>query len=94
MGALNLIPLFILFAVVAGLGWVGYQIFLYSEELAERGTKHMEKKNVVFTKDGAKVGVRELNAEKYTDRTQKAFVKTWNAATEKSGSGSSRRLTK
>ncbi|KAF5849355.1 hypothetical protein GGP41_006256 [Bipolaris sorokiniana] len=58
-------------------------IFLYSEELAERGTKHMEKKNVVFTKDGAKVGVRELNAEKYTDRTQKAFVKTWNAATEK-----------
>lgn len=26
MGALNLIPLFILFAVVAGLGWVGYQV--------------------------------------------------------------------
>ncbi|EUC37308.1 hypothetical protein COCCADRAFT_85916 [Bipolaris zeicola 26-R-13] len=94
MGALNLIPLFILFAVVAGLGWIGYQIFLYSEELAQRGTKHMEKKNVVFTKDGAKVGVREVSTEKYTDRTQKAFVKTWNAATEKSGSGSSRRLTK
>lgn len=43
----------------------------------------MEKKNVVFTKDGAKVGVREVSTEKYTDRTQKAFVKTWNAATEK-----------
>lgn len=40
----------------------------------------MEKKNVVFSKDGAKVGVKELTAEKYTDRTQKAFVKTWNAA--------------
>ena len=40
----------------------------------------MEKKNVVFSKDGAKVGVKELSAEKYTDRTQKAFVKTWNAA--------------
>ncbi|KAL6167560.1 hypothetical protein ACJQWK_06980 [Exserohilum turcicum] len=80
MGALNLIPLVILFAVVGGIGWTMYQIFLYSNELAQRGTKHMEKKNVVFSKDGAKVGVKELTAEKYTDRTQKAFVKTWNAA--------------
>jgi Ni/Fe-hydrogenase subunit HybB-like protein len=80
MGALNLVPLFILFAVVAGLGWVGYQIFLYSNQLAERGTKHMEKKNVVFSKDGAKVGVKEVSSENYTDKTQRAFVKTWNAA--------------
>jgi Flp pilus assembly protein CpaB len=82
MGALNLIPLVVLFAVVGGLGWVGYQIFLYSNELAERGVKKMEKKNVVFTKDGAKVGVKEVSAEKYTDKTQRAFVKTWNAARE------------
>ncbi|KAI4941981.1 hypothetical protein J4E91_010368 [Alternaria rosae] len=80
MGALNLIPLFILFAVVGGVGWVGYQIFLYSNELAERGVKKMEKKNVVFTKDGAKVGVKEVNTEDYADKTQRAFVKTWNAA--------------
>jgi hypothetical protein len=40
----------------------------------------MEKKNVVFTKDGAKVGVKEVRAEDYADRTQKMFVKTWNAA--------------
>jgi Flp pilus assembly protein CpaB len=82
MGALNLIPLVILFAVVGGLGWVGYQIFLYSNELAERGVKKMEKKNVVFTKDGAKVGVKEVSTESYTDKTQRAFVKTWNAAQE------------
>ncbi|KAI1525740.1 hypothetical protein PtrSN002B_010439 [Pyrenophora tritici-repentis] len=61
MGALNLIPLIILFAVVGGIGWVGYQIYLYSNELAERGVKKMEKKNVVFTKDGAKVGVKEFS---------------------------------
>ena len=101
MGALNLIPLFVLFAVVGGVGWVGYQviylpdnarariakpralqIFLYSNELAERGVKKMEKKNVVFTKDGAKVGVKEVNAEDYADKTQRAFVKTWNTAHE------------
>ncbi|KAF2848257.1 hypothetical protein T440DRAFT_520197 [Plenodomus tracheiphilus IPT5] len=80
MGVTNLLPLVILFAVVAGLGWVGYQIFLYSNELAERGVKKMEKKNVVFTKDGARVGVKEVSAEAYADKTQKAFVKTWNAA--------------
>lgn len=40
----------------------------------------MEKKNVVFTRDGARVGVKEVRAEDYADRTQKAFVKTWNAA--------------
>jgi hypothetical protein len=48
--------------------------------LAERGVHKLEKKNVVFTKDGAKVGVKEVSAENYADSTQKAFVKTWNAA--------------
>jgi hypothetical protein len=55
-------------------------VFLYSNELAERGVRKMEKKNVVFTKDGAKVGVKEVNTEKYADKQQRAFVKTWNAA--------------
>lgn len=59
------------------------QVYLYSNELAERGVRKMEKKNVVFTKDGAKVGVKEVRTEDYADRTQKAFVKTWNAAQEK-----------
>lgn len=42
--------------------------------------KKMEKKNVIFTKDGAKVSVKEVSAEAYADKTQRAFVKTWNAA--------------
>ena len=58
------------------------QIFLYSNELAERGKKKMEKKNILFTKDGAKVSVKEVSAEDYADKTQRAFVKTWNAAQE------------
>ncbi|KAF2640386.1 hypothetical protein P280DRAFT_34786 [Massarina eburnea CBS 473.64] len=86
MGALgNLIPLILLFAVVAGVGYVGYQIYLYSNELAERGVRKMEKKNVVFSKEGAKVAVKEIKAEDYNDRTQRAFVKTWNAAHDGEG---------
>lgn len=48
------------------------------------------KKNVVFTKDGAKVGVKEISAEKYADKTQKAFVKTWTTAQDGSSSARSR----
>lgn len=51
----------------------------------------MEKKNVVFTKDGAKVAVKEVRTEDYADRTQKAFVKTWNAAQEGTGSGTEKK---
>ncbi|KAJ4383148.1 hypothetical protein N0V86_001190 [Didymella sp. IMI 355093] len=80
MGASNLIPLVILTLVVAGAGWLGYQIYLYSNELAERGVRKMEKKNVVFTNEGLKVGVKEVSAEQYADKTQRAFVNTWNAA--------------
>ncbi|KAJ4349097.1 hypothetical protein N0V95_004878 [Ascochyta clinopodiicola] len=89
MGALNLVPLVILFLVVGGIGWVGYQIYLYSNQLAERGVRKMEKKNVVFSKDGARVGVKEVSAEEYADKTQKAFVRTWNAAQDGPQTGSS-----
>lgn len=51
-------------------------IYLYSNQLADRGVRKMEKKNIVFTKDGAKVGVKEIKAEDYADRTQRC-AKTW-----------------
>lgn len=67
----------------SGLLIVHFQIFLYTSELADRGVHKLEKKNVVFTKDGAKVGVKEISAEKYADKTQRAFVNTWNAAQDR-----------
>lgn len=38
----------------------------------------MQSKNVVFTKDGLKVGVKEVKNENYVDQTQSLFVKAWN----------------
>lgn len=38
----------------------------------------MQKKNVVFTKDGMKVGVKEMKTENYVDTTQSFLVKAWN----------------
>ncbi|GAB7352613.1 hypothetical protein MBLNU459_g2990t2 [Dothideomycetes sp. NU459] len=46
--------------------------------MADRGKRTMEKKNVSFSKDGMKVGVKEIKDEDYTDKTQSYFVKAWN----------------
>ncbi|KAK5326859.1 hypothetical protein LTR70_001873 [Exophiala xenobiotica] len=40
----------------------------------------MEKKNVSFSKDGLKVGVKEVSAEQVGDSTQNVFMKAWNAS--------------
>ncbi len=73
MGALgNLVPLIVLVVVIGGGAYIGYQIYLWSNEMTDRGMKHMEKKNMSFTKDGGlKVGVKERTNEQYTDSTQK-----------------------
>ena len=68
----NLIPLIILLVIVAGGGYIGYQVYLWSEEMKDRAGKHMEKKNISYTKDGGlKVGVKEMKDEAYVDKTQK-----------------------
>lgn len=55
------------------------QIYLYTQHLADRGQRHMEKKNISFTSDGGmRVGVKELRTEEYSDRTQNVLVKAWN----------------
>jgi hypothetical protein len=46
-------------------------MYLWTNDLANQGKKTMEKKNVSFTKDGMKVGVKEMSEEEYADRTQR-----------------------
>jgi hypothetical protein len=47
------------------------QMYLFTNELADRGKKHMEKKNMHFTQEGGlKVGVKEVSNEAYADKTQ------------------------
>lgn len=42
----------------------------------------MNKKNVVFTKDGVRVGVKHVDDERYVDATQKWVVKAWDHAAD------------
>lgn len=43
----------------------------YANRCLDTGKGMMQKKNVLLTKDGVKVGVKELREEDYTDRTQR-----------------------
>lgn len=71
-GLTNLVPLIVLLLVVGVGGYIGYQMYLWSNEMKERAGKHMEKKNMSFTKDGGlRVGVKEMDNENYADKTQK-----------------------
>jgi hypothetical protein len=49
--------------------------------ISSAANKKMQSKNVVFTKDGVKVGVKEVRNEKYVDKTQSFLVKAWNLST-------------
>lgn len=64
-------PLLALFVVVAIAAVVGYAIYTVVAEIADKTQQKMEQKNVVFTKDGMVVGVKEVRTEKYVDKAER-----------------------
>ena len=48
------------------------------QKISAAANDKIQSKNVVFTKDGMKVGVKEVNTESYVDTTQSFLVKAWN----------------
>ncbi|KAL9109666.1 MAG: hypothetical protein Q9227_005704 [Pyrenula ochraceoflavens] len=72
-----LIILFLLLAVAASIGFIAYQI---ATSVNDQTRQKMEKRNISFSKDGLKVGVKEKNTEKYADQTQSVLMKVWNAS--------------
>jgi len=75
---IKLLPLILGIALIAGAGWVGYQIYISVNKIRDNASQSMGNKNVVFTKDGVKVGVKQVKNENYVDATQGWVVKAWN----------------
>ena len=75
---MKLLPLIILVIVVGVGGFVFYHIYMSAQEIRASAKERMNKKNVVFTRDGVKVGVKHIENEKYLDKTQRMVVKAWN----------------
>jgi hypothetical protein len=74
----QLLPLLIVVAIIAAMAFVGYQAYLSVAKIQAHASKTMGKKNVVFTKDGVRVGVKHVENEQYVDATQSWVVKAWN----------------
>ena len=77
----KLAPLIILLTVLVAFAFVGYHLYLTAQKISAATNDKMQRKNVVFTKDGMKVGVKEVKNESYVDATQGFLVKAWNYST-------------
>ena len=67
----KLAPLLALVVVIVVAAFVGYAIYTVVTEIADKTQQKMEQKNVVFTKDGMRVGVKEVRKENYVDKAEK-----------------------
>jgi hypothetical protein len=67
-GILQLIFLLIVVGVICAVGFVAYSI---AHDVGHNTRKKLEKKNISFSKEGAKVGVRERSQEQQGDSAQK-----------------------
>ncbi|KAL8837720.1 MAG: hypothetical protein Q9176_005497 [Flavoplaca citrina] len=68
----RLLPLLLLLILLTILAFVAYAIYTIASDVKTQTEKRMEKKNVMLTKDGMRVGVKEVGREGYVDRTQSA----------------------
>ncbi|KAG6006102.1 hypothetical protein E4U21_007399 [Claviceps maximensis] len=80
----KLIPLLIAIIFVSAIGWVLYQVYDSATKIRDTASERMGKKNVIFTKDGMRVGVKDVQNERYVDKTQSWVVKAWNLGQSKS----------
>jgi hypothetical protein len=77
----KLLPLIFLVVVLFAFAFVGYHLYISFQKIAAAANEKVQSKNVVFTKDGMKVGVKDVNTESYVDTTQSFLVKAWNLST-------------
>jgi Tfp pilus assembly protein PilE len=70
----NLVPLIILVLVVGVLAAVGFVAYSIANDVGSQTRQKMEKRNISFTKEGMKVGVKEKTAEQQTDSAQKSVM--------------------
>ncbi len=75
----QLLQFLIAAVLVAGLAFVGYQVYVSAAKMRRSAEQRMARHNMLFTKGGGmRVGVRQVDQESYVDRTQRWAVKAWN----------------
>lgn len=67
----NLVPFILLVLFVAVFAAVGFVVYSIVQSVSKNTREKMERKHVVFTKDGMKVEMKEVKDEAYKDQTQR-----------------------
>jgi hypothetical protein len=67
----SLFPIIVLFTVVGILALIGFVVYTIVQDISNKTKANMEKKNIMFSKDGMKVSMKEVNDEDYKDQTQR-----------------------
>ena len=67
----DLIPLIILIVLVAIIAAVGFVAYTIAHDVGHKTRQKLERKNVSFSRDGMKVGVREVSREQQEDAAQR-----------------------
>jgi hypothetical protein len=87
----QLFPLVVAITILSITAFVGYQLYLSFRQIRDTASERMGKKNVVFTRDGVRVGVKQIKNERYVDKTQSWVVKAWNLGNAKEGESSKKK---
>ena len=66
-----IIPLMIVIILVGAIGVAAFVAYSIGQDIANKTSEKMAKKNMSISKDGMRVGVREKSAEQVGDSTQK-----------------------
>lgn len=75
--ASNLVPLVILLFVLALMGAVGFIAWSVASDVSDKAAQRMGEKNIKFSKDGMKVGMKEISTEDVSDSTQSYVINSW-----------------
>ncbi|MCJ1322290.1 hypothetical protein MMC15_007638 [Xylographa vitiligo] len=72
------LSLILLVTVLGFFGFVGYIAYSIAQDVASKAAKKMEDKNIRFSKEGMKVGVREKDGREEDAQVQSLLFKAWN----------------
>lgn len=67
----SIVPLIILLLFVAFIAAVGFIAYSIAHDVGHKTREKLERKNVSFSRDGMKVGVKEVSVEQQEDKTQR-----------------------
>ncbi|KAJ5953117.1 hypothetical protein N7454_000013 [Penicillium verhagenii] len=74
----KIVPLVLLLLFVVIVAAVGYAVYSVLQDVKKNTRAEMERKHVVFSKEGMKVSMKEVNDEVYKDQTQSVLYNMWN----------------